>query len=119
MTQAHLEPFKTWVVHQGYIIHPTPRKAIYEVLRLEEYNPNGNSPHLVFYQRTHDGKGLDAKNRGNVTHLTVPGDAVKLVHRFLNSDANPSKKAQKRRQRDENQRGVLRIVGGTDVTNGS
>lgn len=66
-----LEEFAAYCEGRGYIRHPTPPRAIYEVLRLEEHSPAGNNPHLVFYQR------------GGTDHITVPAEAILLVRAFI------------------------------------
>jgi hypothetical protein len=66
-----LAKFREWCGKRGFIIHETPKKAEYEVLRLEEYTPSGNNPHMVFYQR------------GKSDHVTIPKEALLLVQAFI------------------------------------
>lgn len=72
-----LEAFTNWVSGRGYIIHPTPEKAIYECLRIEWPVREGNNPHIVFYTR-------DPPH----AHITVPDDGVPLVREFLSERRN-------------------------------
>lgn len=89
LLSSKLHAFRKWVVGEGYIERPSSPNAIYEVLRIEKYDPSGNNPHLVFYQRTHDGKGRDAKNhKTRATHITIPDEAEGLVRRFLGEQRN-------------------------------
>lgn len=69
--RTKLDAFVAWAQTHGYILHPRPAKAIWEVARLEEYTPSGNNPHIVFYTRLHG------------DHLTCDGEGVELVKRFL------------------------------------
>lgn len=67
----HLTRFVEWARENGYIEHPTRASHGYEVARLELYDPAGNHPHIVIYSR------LDS------VHLTVFGEGVPLIERFL------------------------------------
>jgi hypothetical protein len=84
-----LEAFKEWVQARGYIVHPTPNpeKNIYECLRIEEYTPSGNNPHLVFYKRD------------RATHISIPRESTPLVREFVDQNQSPGAKRRREQQR--------------------
>lgn len=67
----HLDAFLSWALANGYISHPRPARADYEVARISKYDPAGDNPHVVIYRR------IDAQ------HLTVEGEGVELVLKWL------------------------------------
>ncbi len=87
-----LEEFAAWAVANGYIRHPTPERAEYEVLRLEKFSPSGNNEHLVFYRRSADSnakRGGSGRQDGS-THITTFGKGTSLVHRWLGERKKPT-----------------------------
>ena len=71
--KAQLGEFVAWALDNGYRAHPTSPKAVYEVARLELCDPSGSHPHVVIYERL------------SGDHLTLCGDGVRLVQRWMKS----------------------------------